>query len=139
MKNLRICLAILLFGFSSYCFALVPPADVTEIVDNSVQSIWATNELAHAKVDLKNIKSIVDISFPCKIIYQDSDMVVHVLRPESSGKSFACLPSYQQRMIETDHKVIPNSIFYCAIFISVLSVAVNVISYVKHKNTVLDS
>ncbi len=71
--------------------AIAESAAVQEVADKAAQSIWATNEILQStNVDATQIKNIVDITFPCKIVFQTYDLTAHVLLPESSRSNDSC-------------------------------------------------
>lgn len=106
--------------------AVVPPADVAAVIDHSVQSIWAVNELTNAKIDSQNLKGIVDITFPCKIVYQTDDMAVHVLVPDSSKNSDQCVPSAYKNAQDVDYKKVPKSFYFCLLYMLGVSLIINI-------------
>jgi hypothetical protein len=76
---------LLVLFLSSTC-----QAGVEEVADHAAQTLWATNEILQTKIEPDQIAKLVDITFPCKIIYQTTSGDVHVLKPESSSDDDQC-------------------------------------------------
>lgn len=107
-----------------YCLA-----SVDDVIDQAAQTIWATNEIVETKVPPNTVTKLVDITFPCKIIYQTNTGDVRVLKPISSSDDEECKKINRYDPARQNEKAVKKWGTYALYASLCMSLIVNVILF----------
>lgn len=88
---------------------MIPMVSISEqiedtIPEQSAKAAWAINEITNTGIDPQSVKKVVDITFPCKIVYQKFDGEVVVLNAKSAPSPQACSDINNIQEIKTNQE-----------------------------------
>lgn len=116
---------------------MIPMVSLSEqiedtIPEQSAKATWAINEITNTGIDPQSVKKVVDITFPCKIVYQKFDGEVVVLNAKSATSHDVCSGINGVNPIRT--KEDKKNTFLAAQIVIMLTLIVYFTYRIKRKN-----